>query len=844
VRLTDQPPELSERYTILGQIGAGGMGQVYLAHDIKHDRRVAIKVLKPELAELVGPQRFLREIRIASSLTHPNIVPVFDSGEAGGRLYYVMPYLEGASLRQRLDRDTMLSVPHTVALASDVAEGLAFLHAHGLVHRDIKPENLLLQGNHLLIADFGLARAVDVAAADAVTSEALVVGTPRYMSPEQASGGARIDCRSDIYSLGCVVYEMLAGEVPFTGATPQSVTAKKFAGQYQPLRTVRPTMPKAIDDTLARALAPLPADRFASVEEFSASLRSTTRLGRRSRRAWLLPLVVLAAGLWLALGRMPRAGSPAPSSRRIVVGMFENRSGDARYDPLGFMAADWITEGLQRTGVIEVVPTPTALAAARFVAGLPTTDPVRALARETGATLVVTGAIYQDRDSLVLQAQMATADGGRLVGVIEPIRTAETATGEALQQLRTRLMGLLALSLDERVLQEEHPPTYAAYRAFSEGMDDYIRNDYADALVLFRQSHAADTTFILPLLYASFCESNRGNYAAADTLLGKVASQRDRLSPHDRSWLEYQEAELAGRDAEALEAIRRAAELAPRSKAAYNFAVRALEARLPFQAESVLRRLPADVGPMRGWLPYWDVLTISLHAQGKHRAELKTAVEGRRRFHGRLAAYLPEARALAATRRHKDLEALWGRVGASSDTAAVATGSLAYEVGAELFAHGDSAAAATWFDRAYRVSSAGADKDAAEDLLWVRARAAARLGRFEEAASLADAVVRRDSSRSEYLGMVGILAAQRGRSAPAKAVLERLAEDTSPYTYGRPQFQAARVAAALGDIERANRLLARAQSEGLPFSLDVHSDPILARLGNSPALRALTARDP
>ena len=273
--------------------------------------------------------------------------------------------------------------------------------------------------------------------------------------------------------------------------------------------------------------------------------------------------------------------------------MFANRTGDTRNDALGIMAADWVTEGLQRTGAVDVVPTLTALTADRFLRSTSdSADPVRTMARETGANLVVTGTIYQENDSLILQAQLADAVAGQLVGAVEPLRTSASRPTEALQELRTRLMGLLALSLDARVLQTERPPTYAAYQAFSEALDAYAGGSYESALRSFQRAHSVDSSFVLAALYASFCLTNLHEYAQADSVLRIVAVRRERLSDYDRYWLDYERAELAGNDVDALKAIRRAAELAPASKASYNFAVVAFESRQPFSAESALGRCP------------------------------------------------------------------------------------------------------------------------------------------------------------------------------------------------------------------------------------------------------------
>jgi len=817
------------------------MGRVYLAHDQKHDRQVAIKVLAPEYAQAIGTQRFIREIHIAATLSHPNIVPLYDSGEFEGQLFYVMPYIEGESLRRRLERESMLPVAQVTGWAAEVADGLAVAHAHGIIHRDIKPENILLSSGHALIADFGIARAIDIAVDEGITTQTLVVGTPRYMSPEQASGAAHLDGRSDLYSLACVVYEMLGGDPPYTGHTPQAIAARKLAGEYRRLRVVRPTLPPAVDRILATALSPIPADRYANVEEFAKHLRAAVRPGIGRVLALLGAMVV--AGLAVGLATMhfwPRP-TPPPHRNRLVVGMFENRTGDSRFDPLGFMAADWVTEGLQETGAVDVVPSSTALAAVRFIReSLAKADPVRALAQETGADLVVSGSIYREQDTLVFQAQLANAAAGSLVGAVEPLRAAEAQSGDALQQLRARLMGLLALRVDDRSIQVERPPTYAAYQAFSEGMDAYVREDYDPAVAAFERAYSADTTFGLPLLYASFCHVNQGDYALADSVLRILAGQRERLNGYNRNLMDYQRAELSGDDAGAMSAIRRAAEMAPSSKAPYNFAATAFEARLPFTAESTLLHLSPDVGAMRGWLPYWYILTSALHVQQKRRDELRAARQARQRYPNRLEAVGLEARALAAQKQVRALDRLWLN---AAQTNSVEAGALAYEVGEELWAHADSGTAAPWYRRAYEVFSRvpGADQDV--EARWGRARAAARLGQLKEASDLADGLAIDDpKERDFYLGFRGLIAAQMGDRRRALELEQQLAGDRRPFTFGEPQFQAGRIAAVLGDLQQAQVLLTSAVRRGYPYGMDFHRDRILARLRGLPVMTQLDIR--
>jgi serine/threonine protein kinase/cytochrome c-type biogenesis protein CcmH/NrfG len=274
---------LAEHYRIDRELGRGGMAVVYLAHDLRHDRPVALKVLHPELAQTLGTDRFLREIKLAARLQHPHIVSVHDSGTAGqlgggaGFLWFTMPYIEGESLRDRLRREHQLPIAESVRITREVALALDFAHRHGIIHRDIKPENILLLEGHALVADFGIGRALDAASTDdQITNTGFAVGTPAYMSPEQAMGERDIDGRTDVYSLGVVLYEMLAGEPPFGGPTAQAIAAKRMTGEVPSLRRLRPSVPESLERVVLTALAPIPADRFATPGQFAQALSAST----------------------------------------------------------------------------------------------------------------------------------------------------------------------------------------------------------------------------------------------------------------------------------------------------------------------------------------------------------------------------------------------------------------------------------------------------------------------------------------------------------------------------------------------------------------------------------------
>ena len=331
---------LADRYRLERELGQGGMATVYLAHDLKHDRKVAIKVLRPELAAIIGAERFLREIKTIATLQHPHILGLIDSGEVQGTAYYVMPFVEGESLRDRLTREKQLPITEAVRLATEVAAALDYAHRHGVIHRDIKPENILLHDGSALVADFGIALAASNAGSTRMTETGMSLGTPHYMSPEQAMGEREITARSDVYALGCVTYEMLVGDPPFLGGTAQAIVAKVMTEKPAPPSRARDTVPEAVEEAVLTALEKLPADRWASAKEFADALGGDgTTAGRHvargvtgragespSRRAaslttrlaafapWVLVAGLAVTALWLA-----RRGGQADPSMRFAV---------------------------------------------------------------------------------------------------------------------------------------------------------------------------------------------------------------------------------------------------------------------------------------------------------------------------------------------------------------------------------------------------------------------------------------------------------------------------------------------------------------------------------------------
>src|SRR5438309_7067850 len=317
---------LADRYDLEREVGRGGMATVYLARDRKHDREVAVKVVRPEISAVIGAERFLQEIRLTAHLQHPHILPLYDSGSVEGWLYYVMPYVAGESLRALLDRERQLSVESAIALTQALAQALDYAHRQGVIHRDLKPENVLLQDGQPLLADFGIALALAAAGGDRLTQTGISVGTPQYMSPEQAAGEQQLDGRTDIYALGCVAYEMLAGVPPHTGPTAQAVIAGTMTAEPQPLTVLRRSVPPHIESAIHRALEKIPADRFASGIQFSDALAAAGRAGRPQRRAPLPTMLAAAVAAALGLGLLAGWGlfgrthvTPAPYRRSSLL---------------------------------------------------------------------------------------------------------------------------------------------------------------------------------------------------------------------------------------------------------------------------------------------------------------------------------------------------------------------------------------------------------------------------------------------------------------------------------------------------------------------------------------------
>ncbi len=560
---------LADRYDLREEIGRGGTAVVYRARDLRHDRDVALKVFLPEVASVLGTERFLREIEIETSLQHPHLLPIFDSGSANGILYYVMPFMDGESVRDRLRRERQLSVDEALRVIRDVCSALAYAHGQGIVHRDIKPGNILLSSGQAVVADFGIARALESAGGERLTSSGIAIGTPQYMSPEQGGGDAEVDQRTDIYAVGCVLFEMLAGDPPFTGRTAQAVIARHMQERVPSIQVLRPDLPLSVVYTIERCLSKVPADRFASVGELLESLDTPIEEPGPDRRKplalVLLAMVALLGGWWFLLRPEPAELDP----NKIVVfplvdlGLGQPGLGhDVAVSIEGALAyADplkWI-DGWERLDDRQRAD-PSLLRARE----------ARAIAQERGSGFYITGAIQNIRDSaaaVVLRLNdvagdslvgQASADG--LLGAV----SVHQLTLDAVTDLLPRLVDPTR-TIDLTPLRDRAP---AAIALWIQGERQYRQSRFSEALDLYERSIAEDSALALAAIKGAQSASWIIRPQALD--LASLALANEELLPaRERALARGLHAYLTGSADSAVHHLEAALELDPEWGEAY-----------------------------------------------------------------------------------------------------------------------------------------------------------------------------------------------------------------------------------------------------------------------------------
>jgi hypothetical protein len=561
---------LADRYRVERELGRGGMAVVYLGYDLRHDRPVALKVLRPELAVSVGAERFVREIRFAARLQHPHILPLHDSGGVPAEptappiLWYAMPLVEGESLRERLRRDGQQPVAEALRWTAELADALAYAHAHGIVHRDIKPENVLLTatgtGGHALLADFGVARALETVGSERLTETGLALGTPAYMSPEQSLGSGAVDARSDLYSLGCVLYELLIGEPPYTGPTAQAIVAKRLTDPVPSVRRLRERVPPEVDAILERLLAKSPADRYATAGELSAALaavpvspggaaaagprasappfppppEAVAARGGRLRRVILIAiaLLVITAGAVVARRVIGKGTRPtaALDLNAVAVLPFRITAPDRSLDYLGEGIVDLLAVKLDGSAGPRAVPARQLLAELRYQPGMAIPpDVADAAARHTGAGRVLDGSLVRSGAGVELSASLRRTDGGG-----RPVHASAAGSLDSLPALVDRLAAQLLASENDVLPLLGELSSARAISAYLRGTAADRRGRYQEAAADFGQALAEDSTFALAAL-AQITVANRFNDLEVVGRAERLAwTYRERLGPKGR----------------------------------------------------------------------------------------------------------------------------------------------------------------------------------------------------------------------------------------------------------------------------------------------------------------------
>ncbi len=535
---------LAGRYVIQRVLGHGGMATVYLAEDRKHERLIALKVLRPELAAALGSDRFLREIRITARLTHPNILPLLESGEADRFLYYVMPYVDGESLRDRLDREQQLPLEDALQISREVADALSYAHSHDVVHRDIKPENILLEAGHAVVADFGIARAVSAAGGGSLTATGIAVGTPAYMSPEQAAGSRELDGRSDLYSLGCVLFEMLAGRPPFMGPTVESVVHQHLAAEAPVVTSIRPAVPAWVAAALARALAKTPADRFNRVALFAEALvhRGTgvptaadVRPARRSWRhsallgaGWVAVAVAVGVGVLSRVRDGRRAAREVNAARTaIAVLPFQNLSAQGPHAYFAGGLHDELLTQLAKVAALRVISRTSVMSYQT------TTKPLREIAEELTVGTIVEGSVQVLGERLRVSVQLIDAATDEHLWAERYDRTLDDAfavQSEVAQRIVTAV-GATLTSAEASAMGTAPTANPEAYRLYLQGWE-YVRRpgwgreDLESAQQLFERALALDPRFALALAELSVVHGAM-QWLRYDPSLARVARQRE-----------------------------------------------------------------------------------------------------------------------------------------------------------------------------------------------------------------------------------------------------------------------------------------------------------------------------
>jgi len=837
---------LADAYTVTRELGRGGMSRVFVAQERSLDREVVIKVLSPDLAAGVSAERFAREVKLAAQLQQANIVPVISAGEVVGLPYYTMPYVEGESLRMRLDAAETAGIPagEAVSILTDLAKALAYAHGRGIVHRDIKPENILLSGGTAVVTDFGIAKAISasrtLAPFETLTQVGTSLGTPAYMSPEQAMGDPSTNHRADIYAFGVVAYEMLAGSRPFTASTQHELVRAHMIETPAPVSSKRSGLPPALAKLVMACLEKDPALRPQSAPELLDVLGQVDVTAPKRRRTALLASSVGALALALVAGGFWWHGHSAPDelidpSRVLVVP--PSTRGDAGLRQVSSITSDAVTRLLGQLSFVQIAEPPSALASARDVSD---ND-----ALETGKRLragtIIAGTLYPaGADSVQIQFRVLDAYKSAVSRVLPPVRLARDAGDSAWNLALEPLLSTVAIAgfpgLGPATLPIGPVPRFAAVQELITSFLINARDSSSREQKLIHAQRAVqlDSAYLQARMWAVLALQNAkptSYYAetrvAGQQLAEQLSPLREKLSPFERALLDYLDTYDRGNTGGRLSALRQMASIAPQTDLSRLLATTLLDLNRPNEALDILedgvpvRNADGKLIPAAQDPGHWRLIATIQHYLGNHKAERDAALELNRLDPDDISSVRYELLAFAALGDSAGIEdrlaaaaALPPKVGTSDFF-----GDLLLQTGQELIAHGHPALGESlerrsleWFE-----SRSPAQRDQFVTLRWALALHA--LHQEEKAREVLKPLFKKFPDLTLYAGLEGRIAASMGDTATAQEIDARLAAMSPAGLLGANTQERAFIAADLGHKEEAVRLLQEAFAQGLGFSI-------------------------
>ena len=815
------------------------MGRVYRALDKKLNEEVALKLVRPEIAaDRSTLERFHNELKLARKISHPHVGRMYELMEEKGAHFITMEYVPGQDLRALIRQTGQLTVGKAIAIGKDICEGLAEAHKLGIIHRDLKPSNIIIdREGSARIMDFGIARSLAVKSR---TAAGVMIGTPEYMSPEQVEG-KEVDARSDIYSLGIILYEMLTARVPFEGDTPFTVGIKQKSEIPKNPKLLNPNIPDDLGGVILKSLEKDPSKRYQSAGDVRAKLervekglptteRAEAELLTPTRKPFtskeitvkfqpkkiILPALVVVAVVTAAIIFWPKKTSNL-DPKLVAVAVFENKTGDPKLDPIGSMAAERIMQGLTQVGQFSVAPMPSAEA---LSAEAKSKDRLRALAEATRAGKIVHGDYFLQGETLQFHTWADDMAGKKNLLALKPISGPVKDPTAALERLRLKLMGGMACVFDPMSkgfeLWFKEPPNFEAYREFVEAANAHNRWEWPIAIAHYLRASELDPDFKFGLLWAASLYMYQAQYSIADELIQKLEKSRAELSSAECLLLDVRQAWLRGDNETRLRKWRQFC-IENDYYVNGDWAWYAYNSNYPKEALNLLTHYydPAYKATPEGGRYYWQQLNISLHMLGNYKRELKEARRGREQLPESLEILSWECRALAALGRIKDLYKLFEESKTLPSKGGFFPGSIMLSAGRELRAHGYKQEAVRVLNQALQWFEARPGQE------YFKAITCYVLGKWAEAKELFEGLHGDVPDNITFLAYLGVIAVQMGDKEGALKISKQLEENKNPYSFGTPSYWRARIAALVGDKEAAVNLLRLATKQGFRYP-DIH----------------------